>query len=204
MLAAALLLGGAAPTPSTALDAELAFMRRAQTTKQWQAFREFADDDAVMFVPEPVKAQDWLPRQKEPATSVIWWAADGYSSCDGGYAVNTGPWTIAPIKLDGFFTTVWRKNDAGWKWIYDGGAPTEAPRRAGDKPRAHRASCKGTPTTVPAVRWAGGESGEGQSEDRTLSWRWHVAPDGSRMFDAWLWNGKAMVAVVQDRIPAGH
>ena len=49
-----------------------------------------------------------------------------------------------------------------------------------------------------------GETGEGRSEDRTLAWRWHVAADGTRTFDAWLWNGKAMVPVVQDRVAAAR
>lgn len=201
---AALLLIAAAPTQPTALDAELAFMRRAQTTRQWHAFRDFADDDAVMMVPQAVKAADWLPRQKEPAQSVIWWATDSYASCDGGYAVNTGPWTLPAARVDGFFTTVWRRHaDAGqatWKFIYDGGDALATPRPAGDKPHAHRAACQGTPTTVPAVRYRDGDTGEGQSDDRTLAWRWHVAADGTRTFDAWAWNGKTMVPVIQDRI----
>lgn len=201
---AALLAAAPQAAAPTALDAELAFMRRAQAARQWQAFREFADKDAVMFVPQPVQAREWLSHQEEPATSVVWWAADSYASCDGGHAVNTGPWIIAPIKLNGVFTTVWRRGDAGWKWIYDGGQPVAEPRPAGDRPRTHRASCKGAPTTVPAVRYREGETGEGQSEDRTLAWRWHVAADGTRTFDAWLWNGKAMVPVVQDRVAAAR
>lgn len=200
MLSIMLLAIMASAPQQSALDAEHAFMQRAQTTHQWQAFREFADDDAVMFVPQPVKAQEWLPKQKEPPVAVMWWPSDGYTACDGSFAVNTGPWTIGAAHLNGFFTTVWKRGDSGWKWIYDGGSALKEPRLAGDRPRAHRASCRGTPTTVAAVRYADGETGEGQSDDRTLAWRWHVAPDGARSFDAWLWNGKAMVPVVQDRI----
>jgi hypothetical protein len=54
------------------------------------------------------------------------------------------------------------------------------------------------------VRYRDGETGEGQSEDRTLAWRWHVAPDGSRSFDAWLWDGRRMRAVMADRIAAAR
>ena len=49
-----------------------AFARAAQEKGQWTAFAEFADDDAVMFVPETVNAKDWLRRQTNPAEAVRW------------------------------------------------------------------------------------------------------------------------------------
>ncbi len=46
----------------------------------------------MMFVPQPVKAQDWLKDRKDPPIAVQWWPAESYVSCDGTAAVNTGPW----------------------------------------------------------------------------------------------------------------
>ncbi len=68
--------------------------------------------------------------------------------------------------------------------------------------RSAAAACKGSPSTVAAVRYRDGETAEGQSEDRTLAWRWHVAPDGARSFDVWLWDGRVMKPVMADRIAA--
>jgi len=186
-----------------AADAERAFASAAQAG-QWTAFRRFAADDAVMFVPRAANAQAWLKDRKDPPYAVLWWAADSYVACDGNAAVNTGPWMRPWAKAVGYFSTVWlRQPGGGWKWTMDSGDALGTPRPAGDGPKVRRASCKGGPSTVAAVRYRDGETGEGQSEDRTLAWRWHVAPDGARSFDAWLWDGRQMKSVVADRIAAG-
>ena len=196
-----LLLAAAAAAPQTAADAERAFASAAQAEGQWTSFRRYATEDAVMFAPQPVKTQTILKDRKDPPAALMWWAADSFVSCDGAMAVNTGPWIRPKGDAFGYFTTVWqRQADGGWKWTMDGGDGLEKPRPAGDKPRIRRGSCKGSPSTVAALRYRDGETGEGQSEDRTLAWRWHVAPDGSRTFDAWLWDGRAMRPVMADRI----
>src|SRR3546814_14659984 len=59
-----------AANPSAFIAAEIRFAQRAQEEGQWTAFRETAHPDAVMFVPERVKAQDWLKSQKDPAEAV--------------------------------------------------------------------------------------------------------------------------------------
>ena len=69
---------------------------------------------------------------------------------------------------------------------------------------AHRRSMAVRSVLVAAVRYRDGETAEGQSEDRTLAWRWHVAPDGARSFDVWLWDGRRMRAVMADRIAAAR
>ncbi len=63
----ALLLIGAAP--ATAADAERAFAASAQTQGQWTAFRAFADAEAIMFTPQPVKAQAWLAEHQGVRTT---------------------------------------------------------------------------------------------------------------------------------------
>ena len=190
-----------AAATSGAADAERAFASAAQKG-QWAAFRAFAAEDAVMFVPKPVNAQTWLKDRPDPVYAVSWWAADSFVACNGAAAVNTGPW-MRPRSV-GYFSTVWlRQADGGWKWTIDSGDGLAAARPAGDAPKIHHASCKGSPGTVAAVRYRDGETGEGQSEDRTLAWRWHVAPDGARSFDAWMWDGHRMQNIIADRIAAG-
>ena len=195
-----LLLAAAVPT---AAGAERAFATAAQTDGQWTAFRRFATDDATMFVPQPTNAQAFLKDRKDPPVAIHWWAAHSFVSCDRDYAVNTGPWIRTAQKSVGYFTTVWaRQADGGFKWLVDGGDELPAARPAGDSPKIHHAACQGSPTHVAAVRYRNGQTGEGQSADRTLAWRWHVAPDGARSFDAWLWDGHRMRPVIADRIAA--
>ena len=201
---AALLLAAAAPQAAdgSAVNAERAFAARAQQAGQWQAFAEFADDGAVMFVPQPVRARDWLPKQREEKQAVAWAASASYVSCDGETAVNTGPFWLAAPKLDGFFTTVWRKGEAGWRWTYDGGAPLETPRARVAEPKVERASCAEAPIDMAPVMRPGVKTGGGSSRDRSLVWSWSVEANGARHFKAQLWTGEDYRTVVEDVVPA--
>jgi len=190
-----------AAAPQTAVEAEHAFRRAAQAEGQWTAFRKFATDDAIVFTPQPEKAQEALPT-KNPPIAVQWWPAESYISCDGTTAINTGPW-VRP-KGSGYFTTVWHKQaDGGWKWSLDEGDALSTPRALPDKPRVRTASCASIsePTADP-VPPLGDKGGDGTSKDGTLRWHWQVDPAGAREFDAWIWNGKTFVTIVSDKVAA--
>jgi hypothetical protein len=189
-------------TPQTAVEAERAFARQAATGDQWAAFRDWSTPDAIMFNPQPVNAHELVAKLRRPRVPIQWFPAESYVACDRTQAINTGP-SVVLGGGGGHFVTIWvRQPDGGWKWVLDQGGSNESPRAAGDQPQTVSASCRGRPTEVPAVRYAEGQSGEGGSADRTLQWRWHVAPDGARTLDAWLWSGRAMRPVMQERIPA--
>ena len=76
------------PNPSAFVAAEIGFARLAQEKGQWTAFRETSHPDAVMFVPQRVKARDWLKTQKDPAEAVKWQPHAVYVSCDGNSGQN--------------------------------------------------------------------------------------------------------------------
>lgn len=194
----------AAAAQMTPVEAERAFAADAHTLGQWTAFRKWAADDAVMFVPQPVNAQQWLKGKKDPPLPVFWWPGRSYASCDGSYAVNTGPWVREWGKSVGYFTTVWkRQSDGGWKWIYDGGDALGTARPEGGDIRQVTASCQGTPATLAdAPPSAGAASGSGASPDGTLRWSWIVTPDGARAFRAFLWNGSTYDEVIADTVEA--
>jgi hypothetical protein len=196
----ALMLAAAEPQ-MTALDAERAFIADAQKLGQWTAFRKYAADDAVMFVPQQVNAQTFLKDRKDPPVSVYWWPGKSFVSCDGSYAVNTGPWVRGYGKAVGYFTTVWKRQaDGGWKWIYDGGDGLDTPRAEGGDIKARVANCD-KQVNVPLTglgRIEGGNAGGGVSADRTLVWRWVVRADGSRGFQTLIWNGREYETVIND------
>jgi hypothetical protein len=198
MIAALLLAATAAPS---AIDAERAFAADAQKLGQWTAFRKYATDDALMFIPQPTNAQAFLKDRKDPPTSVFWWPGRSYVSCDGNTAVNTGPWVRGWGKAVGYFTTVWqRQTDGNWKWVYDGGDALATARAEGGDIRPVIASCAPRPPIVSSAIPFGPGSSRGQSSDGTLAWGWIVRPDGSRTFVAELWNGKNYDKVIEDKI----
>jgi hypothetical protein len=189
--AALLLLAAAAPE---AVEAERAFARMAQTEGQWTAFRAFAAPDAVMFVPEEVRAQEWLKDKADPRQSVMWWPARAYLSCDGKTAVTTGPWIREGGRSGGYFTTVWRKQaDGSWKWLLDHGDLLASRRAAGDQAEVRRATCgKLHPDSLDG--W------QGTAADNSLRWRWRVESDGSRTVEAELWDGRTYRNVISDKV----
>lgn len=193
----ALLLQAAAP--QTAADAERAFNAAAQAEGQWTAFRRFAAADAVMFVPQPVNAQDWLKDRKDPPHAVRWSAAASYVACDGSMAVNTGGWT-RPDGSVGYFSTLWvRQSGGGWKWTLDHGDVLQTARPALAKPKIRRAACGAHPVLAFAPCPPERQCNHGRSADGTLVWDWGVDRD-ARSFTVHLWTGKQFEAVLQDRV----
>ncbi|HEX7849315.1 MAG TPA: hypothetical protein VF485_06240 [Sphingomonas sp.] len=188
---------------TTAIDAERAFAADAKTIGQWTAFRKWSTDDAVMFVPRPTNAHDFLKDRKDPAQAIDWWPTASYVSCDGKMAVNTGGWK-RPDGSVGYFSTVWqRQPDGGWKWIVDGGDALQASRPRPVTPTVKRASCNGAPSGDSSVP-SDTNLGAGLSADKTLGWMWSVRPDGSRRFVVGLWDGPdtRISTVIDDKIAA--
>ena len=190
--------------------AELAFARAAQEKGQWTAFAEFATKDAVMFVPQPVRAQDWLRGRANPPQAVRWQPHQVWSSCDGSLAVTRGAWQRADGSV-GYFTTVWQrqaKEKDGYRWVLDQGdalaEPLAAPEMIGAKvaecprPMQHDAVILEPPQCT-----AQGCSGGGRSGDDTLEFRYQTQPDGARTFRVLLRTGAELEEVLLSEVAAG-
>ena len=199
----ALALAAAGPA-TTAIDAERAFAADAQKRGQWTAFKAWSTPEAVMFTPQPVKAHDFLNGKADPPVAVFWWPGKSFVSCDGKTAINTGPWVRDGGKSVGYFTTVWKRQpEGGWKWVYDAGDALPAPRAQGGDIAPTIASCTGPPSPMFGVHgYSIRKVGNGHSEDRTLVWSWLVTPQGAHRFRAQMWDGRAMVLVIDDQVAA--
>jgi len=197
----AMLLAAAAPT---AIDAEREFARRAQTEGMWTAFRATAAEDALMFLPQPSRAHDFLKDRKDPLLSYMWWPADAYLSCDGKTAVTTAPAVRGAYR--GYFTTVWvRQPDGAWKWVLDHGDAVAAARPAGETVRLHKPRCSGRKAAPGAAAGGDGKtSGGGASPDNSLAWNWTVAQDGSRIFRVTQWDGSDHKLVLDNQVSAAQ
>jgi len=200
-----LLMLTAADTPAkTPVDAERTFAADAKTIGQWTAFRKWSTDDAMMFVPQPTNAHDFLKDRKDPPKAIDWWPTASYISCDGKLAVNTGGWQRPDGKV-GYFSTVWqRQADGGWKWVLDGGDDLKTARPHPAVPPVQRASCRGEPPTRgdDPIETIGTARSLVLSDDRTMAWGWFVLEDGSRRFFVGMWDGTRIKTVINDEIAA--
>lgn len=193
----------------SATDADLVFARDAKRIGQWSAFRKWADKDAVMFAPRTVWARRFLKQLKDPPRSISWRPTQSFVSCDGRTAVNTGPWFTQDSVLGGYFTTVWQRTTAGWRWVYDGGIPT--PVGKPNRPKTSRASCDteapGPPIAPPPklsrtkTLTRPQDAGRGLSADESLGWDWKVSAGGVRTFRVFLWTGSHYAKVIDALTP---
>lgn len=188
--------------PSAFIAAEIGFARLAQEKGQWTAFRETAAPEAVMFVPQRVKARDWLKTQKDPAQTVVWQPHAVYVSCDGNTGATTGAWQKGPA--NGYFSTIWLRDPKSgeMRWILDHGDTLATPREAPDFIESKQASCGSRPGTTIDAGTEGEDRAVGLSPDQTLSWTSVVAPDGARRVTVRLWDGTTMQPVIDDRVAA--
>lgn len=213
--------------PSAIVSAELSFARLAQEKGQWTAFRETADKDAVMFVPQAVNAQAWLKKRADPPKAIAWQPYRVFVSCDGSYGLSTGPWT-RPDGSTGTFSTIWRRQkDGGYKWVADFGSGTQIPRqediiiegkvarcagRRGDGPREGidgrppsgergdgRRPGKYQPVLIAIPPPA---SGQGQSDDGSLRWSWTKGETETR-FVVMMRGESGDQTVLEETAPAG-
>lgn len=191
-----------AANPSAVIAAELAFNRLAQDKGMVPAFRETAHRDAVMFTPRRVRAQEWL-RTGDLGSGISWSPHAVYTSCDGSAGATTGGWT-GPGGSHGYFTTVWlRARDGSFKWILDHGVPlTGAKREAPEFIEARQARCTARPPVTIETGGEGDDLAIGLAADQTLSWRSLVRRDGSRTITIAMWDGSAMVPVIEDVVAA--
>ena len=182
-------------SPSRVVATELAFARLAQEDGQWSAFREYAADGSVMFVPEPVDAREWLKNRANPPQAVAWQPHHVWSSCDGSLAVTRGAWQRADGSV-GYFTTVWqRQRDGEYRWMLDQGDVLERPLEEPEFVRTDvaaelRAQAE---RSRPA---AGGTYFDQVSADSSLFLTFVVSPDLSRHWKLMLnRNGKMIDAM---------
>ena len=191
---------GLRPTanPSAVIAAELAFASLAQTKGQWTAFKDTSTGDAVMFVPQAVRAQDWLGGKPNPPVAVKWQPHQVWSSCDGSIGVTRGAWQ-GP-QATGYFTTVWQRQRNGtYKWVLDQGEPLAMPLDAPEMISAKVAECKPRPAPVAGLQ---ADRRTGQSDDGTLRWDVRVDAGCGRTVQIQLWDGTKLTDVFTATVDA--
>lgn len=176
--------------PGDVIVAESAFARLALEKGQWAAFRATAAEGAEMFVPQRVKAADWLKGRPEPVVAVKWQPHAVWSSCDGSYAVTRGSWQSP--NASGTFATVWqRQRNGAYKWTADMSLAAKPAEPAPEMVVASVADCPKRDELLTVTGHFAGTSGAdiapGSAADNTLRWTTTVMPDGTRRIAVSLW-----------------
>jgi ketosteroid isomerase-like protein len=157
-LAAALALAvpaSAAPKadPAEVAAAERAFAADGATLGIRDSFLKHSAPEAIVFNPEPTLAQAVYAKAQPGQTGLVWWPLWAGIARSGDLGFTTGPYTIGG-KPGAWYFTVWaRQPDGGWKWLFDGGAPsdmTKAPAQG--SPTAYaRAAAKASGSPARAM-----------------------------------------------------
>jgi ketosteroid isomerase-like protein len=115
--------------PRQLAHTEQAFSADAEARGITASFREYFDDEAVMFEPEPVNAKSALEAETETPGMLVWSPilAEVSASLDFGYTTGPSEYRRSKESADTpycvHFVSVWKKNREGrWKVILDIGS----------------------------------------------------------------------------------
>lgn len=170
--------------PSTVIAAELAFAREAREKGTWTAFREWSTNDAIWPGPKWENVQSALRGVANPAQAIVWGPDLVWVSCDGSYALSTGPATY-PDGRKTRFATIWQRQDNGeYRWVIDQGFDLEDGYTASDTIAGRTAECPAGTRSFREQRSPRARRGEawqsGRSDDGTLAWTTELAADCRR------------------------
>jgi hypothetical protein len=190
--------------PSDVIATELAFARTAREKGTWTAFRDYATKDAQWPGPKWENVQVALKGVPDPAQAIAWEPDEVLASCDGSFALSSGPATHPNGKRTRF-ATIWQRQDNGdYRWVLDQGfdledgyaAPEMISARVADCPAGKPLRVDRLPKARRADAWA-----SGRSDDGTLSWSTELRSDCSRTLVVSAMEGGAMTEVFRQVSP---
>ncbi len=188
--------------PGEIVALELGMARMIREEGQAKAFEEYAADDAIMFVPQPVHAKDWLKHNSLPPSPVSSDPVKVWSSCDGSMAVAKGVWR-RENGAAGWYINVWqRQEDGAYRWVLADGGALDAPASAPEMVQADIAQCDQKPSSLALSIRNLDYRKEGASKDRSLSYHVDGHRDGSRSFSLLLWKDGEHKSVLEQASPA--
>jgi len=127
-LAAALAAAPALATPAdpaAVVAAERAFAADGLELGVQGAFLKHAAPDGIVFAPEPLLARAVYSQPRPRGRPLVWWPLWAGIARSGDLGFTTGPYTFGG-QPGGYYFTVWAKQpDGSWKWLFDGGPPSD-------------------------------------------------------------------------------
>lgn len=115
----------AEPTPAPVVAAERAFAADGLELGVQASFLKHSAPTGIVFAPEPILAHAAFGQPRPKGPPLVWWPLWAGISRSGDLGFTTGPYTFDG-KPGGYYFTVWAKQpDGGWKWLFDGGPPSD-------------------------------------------------------------------------------
>ncbi|HET6970344.1 MAG TPA: DUF4440 domain-containing protein, partial [Phenylobacterium sp.] len=116
----------AAPvTPAAVVAAERAFASDGLELGVQASFLKHSAPEAIVLAPEPTLAHALYAQPKPKGPPLVWWPLWAGIARSGDLGFTTGPYTFDGKPRAWYFTVWARQPDGGWKWLYDGGPPTD-------------------------------------------------------------------------------
>jgi len=105
--------------------AERAFAADGLALGVQASFLKHSAPEGIVFAPEPVLAKAAFGQPRPKSVELVWWPLWAAISRSGDLGFTTGPYT-RDGQPGGYYFTVWAKQpDGSWKWLYDGGPPSD-------------------------------------------------------------------------------
>lgn len=129
-LIAALLFGASSAVaaeidPAPVVAAERAFAADGLELGVQASFLKHSAPDGIVFAPEPVLAHALYGKPRPKGPPLVWWPLWAGIARSGDLGFTTGPYTFDD-EARGYYFTVWVKQaDGSWKWVFDGGPPSD-------------------------------------------------------------------------------
>jgi hypothetical protein len=116
----------AAPVdPAPVVAAERAFAADGLEMGVQASFLKHSAPEGIIFGPEPVLAKAVFGEPRPKGRALVWWPLWAGIARSGDLGFTTGPYTTDG-KPGGYYFTVWAKQpDGAWKWLFDGGPPSD-------------------------------------------------------------------------------
>lgn len=112
-------------TPAPVVAAERAFAADGLELGVQASFFRHSAPDGIVFGPEPILAKAAFGEPRPKGRPLVWWPLWAGIARSGDLGFTTGPYTFDG-KPGGYYFTVWGKQpDGSWKWLYDGGPPSD-------------------------------------------------------------------------------
>ncbi|RAK67301.1 DUF4440 domain-containing protein [Phenylobacterium kunshanense] len=112
--------------PAPVVAAERAFAADGLELGVQASFLKHSAPDGIVFAPEPVLAHAVYGEPRPKGAPLVWWPLWAGIARSGDLGFTTGPYTFGG-EPRGYYFTVWtRRADGSWKWVFDGGAPSDS------------------------------------------------------------------------------
>jgi ketosteroid isomerase-like protein len=115
----------AATDPAPVVAAERAFAADGLALGVRDSFLKHAAPTGIVLNPEPQLAQAVFGAAPPSKARLVWWPLWAGVAKSGDLGFTTGPYTVND-RPGAWYFTVWAKQpDGAWKWLFDGGPPSD-------------------------------------------------------------------------------